>query len=94
MAKYLLTVPDQLAWRLERWLGCALQIAPPGMADGVPVAGLDAVTEDEIAAVTARLAAGGPQYHAGGPGHPLIADPSRPLSESEQVRWREARDGS
>ena len=42
---------------------------PAGLGElGVPVAGLDAVTAEECAAITERLAAGGPIYHAGGPG--------------------------
>jgi hypothetical protein len=65
---YLLIVTDQNAARLESWLGGGLEIRPlsPG-APGVPVAGLDAVTDDELTAVDLRLRTGGPRYHAGGP---------------------------
>lgn len=87
MARYLLTVPDQLVGQLEHWLGGALHIAPPGMSGGVPVAGLDAVTEEEIAPVLARLGSGGPLYHGAPETHPLRADPPRPLSTAEQDRW-------
>ena len=69
MALYLLRVADTDARALERRLGGALRIGPADLGElGVPVAGLDAVTAEECAAITERLATGGPVYHAGGPG--------------------------
>jgi hypothetical protein len=66
--RYLLTVSDADAARLERWLGFRLIITPgTGVSEPVDVAGLDAVTDGELAEVYARLRAGGPLYHATGP---------------------------
>lgn len=68
MAKhYLLTVADEHSRLLEGWLGYGLQIVPNGAPAGIPVAGLDAVTDDEVAGALDRLKHGGPIYHAGGP---------------------------
>ena len=68
MPRYLLTVSDADAARLERWLGFRLIITPgTGVSEPVDVAGLDAVTDGELAEVYARLRAGGPLYHATGP---------------------------
>lgn len=84
MPRYLLTVTEKGAQQLERWVAGALQVMPGagGYSTGVPVAGLDAVTEDETAAIRARLATGGPLYHASGrtsdrseqPGGPCMTD--------------------
>ena len=50
MARYLLTVTDDDAARLERWLGFRLVITPAtGISHGVPVVGLAAVTDREAA---------------------------------------------
>lgn len=99
MPRYLITVTEEDAQRLEKWLGPAfgvfiMPITPDGedlLADlrepdgHVPdyhraeadqrlekvrpaaIAGLDAVTDDELAAVDERLKESGPLYHAGGP---------------------------
>jgi hypothetical protein len=71
-ALYLLTVADEDAARLESWFGGALRIAPASSIlhlTDVTVAGLDAITDEETAAIRARLASGSPPiYHAGGPG--------------------------
>lgn len=61
MAKYLLHVADQHARALERMLGGPLRVAQLDGADGVPVAGLDGVTDEEIAAIRTRLRASGPR---------------------------------
>jgi hypothetical protein len=69
MPRYLLTVSDADAARLERWLGFRLIITPgTGVSEPVDIAGLDAVNDDELSQVDARLRTGGPLYHAGGPG--------------------------
>jgi hypothetical protein len=65
MATYLLTVTDENARQLERWLGGMLHIGPAHPARGVPVAGLDALTEEERLVVRAMLRKRGPFYHSG-----------------------------
>lgn len=81
-ARYLLTVTDETAARLERWLGGKLLISPatpdglmgdvlaPFMGDVGPaeVAGLDAITDAEYKPIGRRLRTSGPLYHQGGPG--------------------------
>jgi hypothetical protein len=81
-ARYLLTLTDEAAALLERWLGGALWVTPATAprADPVPggvllspaprhvtVAGLDAITDAEYEVIGKRLRASGPLYHAGGP---------------------------
>jgi hypothetical protein len=68
-ARYLITVTDANAARLESLLGGGLLITsmPGGPNMGVPIAGLDAVTSDETRPVHDRLRTRGPLYHAGGP---------------------------
>lgn len=81
-ARYLLTITDEDAARLERWLGGALIIGPvmpPGLTgqilrpfmgdvEPVTVTGLDAITDAEYKSIARRLRTSGPPYHAGGPG--------------------------
>lgn len=64
MPRYLLTVTDENARVLEGWLGYSLRIGPNGAPDGITVAGLDAVTDEEVSAIVSRLASGSPLYHA------------------------------
>jgi hypothetical protein len=78
-ARYLLTITDEDAVRLERWLGGQLVISPvlPGGLTGeilkpftgdvepVTVAGLNAITDKEYKVIARRLRTGGPLYHAG-----------------------------
>lgn len=68
-ARYLLTMTDRDAGLLERWLGGEIHIGP-GEAPivAVPVAGLDAITDEEYEVIAGRLRSSGPIYHAGGPG--------------------------
>lgn len=66
MPRYLLKLSDQSARILEGLLGGRLEIGNQDIL--VPVAGLDAVTDEEIEPIQARLRSGGPLYHAGGPG--------------------------
>lgn len=98
MPRYVITVTDEDAARLEKWLGGRIIIMPaydPGLdllaglrtAEGfVPdgkravadeilekvrpagLTGVDAVTDEELTFLDDRLKAGGPLYHAGGPG--------------------------
>lgn len=95
MPRYLLTVSQESAAALEYWLGGQLRIGPAAGTIGVPVAGLDAVTEEEIEPISARLRTGGPLYHTAArrAQHPLDADPPRPLTGPEAHRWKEARRG-
>jgi hypothetical protein len=65
MALYLLRVADRHVARLESLLGGALIISSAQHGDGVLVAALDAVTDEEAAAIRARLATSG--HYAGGP---------------------------
>jgi hypothetical protein len=84
MPQYLLTVSQTAAARMERLSACPLEIIPSNkaLADrNIPVAGLDAVTDDETRMISARLGTSGPFYHAGGP------DGSSPPAEGE---WRRA----
>lgn len=68
MARYLLTVADADAARLERWLGGGLFLASAaGAHQPVTVAGLDAVTDEECEVIARRLRTAGPLYHAVGP---------------------------
>lgn len=68
MARYLLTVTDADAARLERWLGFRTVITPAsGVSEPVTVAGLDAITDEEYEFIARRLRTSGPRYHAGGP---------------------------
>lgn len=66
----MLRIRDADAARLESWCGGRLLITPAGAGQvwPVPVAGLDALTDAEVTVIDARLASGGPTYHAGGPG--------------------------
>jgi hypothetical protein len=69
--RYLIKVTGQGAQLLESWLRGPVCIVPrhgpPGKPGVVDIAGLDAVTDDEIGPALARLRTGGPIYHAGGP---------------------------
>jgi hypothetical protein len=68
MARYLLTVTDDDAERLERWLGTGMFLAAAvGAHQPVTVAGLDAITDEEYEVIARRLRTSGPLYHAGGP---------------------------
>jgi hypothetical protein len=71
-ARYLLTVTDADAARLERWLGFRTVILPAavGAHQPVTIAGLDAITDEEVEFIARRLRTSGPIYHAGGPGRP------------------------
>ena len=99
MPRYLISVTEANAAKLESWLGSKVQIVPflgdppedfltdLRVEDGhipdyhraeadrriarfspVDIAGLDAVTDDELAPILARLRTGGPIYHVKGPG--------------------------
>lgn len=72
MPRYLITVTDAGAEVLESWLGGRVDLipaaGPPGAGGTVPVAGLDAVFDDELEPVLERFRTGGPRYHKGGPG--------------------------
>lgn len=98
MPRYLITVTPACAAVLEGWVGGRLQIVPAPDPLGTPgivtIAGLDAVGFDsELAAVDARLSAGGPRYHApGGPAAPghrtlneILADAIR-AARGDQAR--------
>lgn len=61
--RYVFSVTPADAQQLESWLGFGLAIVPTEQHTGIPVAGLNAVTDAELAAVDARLRATGPVYH-------------------------------
>lgn len=68
-ARYLLTVTDADAARLERWSGFRTVITPAGGgSEPAVIAGLDAITDEEYEFIARRLRTSGPLYHAGGPG--------------------------
>ena len=75
MARYLLTVTDSDAARLERWAGGRKVIAPASGigAEPVTVAGLDAITGEEYEFIARRLRTSGPLYH----GRPAAGKPRR-----------------
>lgn len=63
MPRYLLTIADKDARDLENWLGGGLQIVPgAAVPAGIPIAGLDAVTDHEASPIVSRLASGSPAY--------------------------------
>jgi hypothetical protein len=66
--RYLITVRDEDAGKLEMRLGGALYVAWTRPAGNVLIAGLDAVSDDELTEIDERLRTSGPLYHAGGPG--------------------------
>ena len=72
MPRYLISVTDAGAELLESWLGGRVELVPASLASvlggTVPVAGLDAVFDDELEPVLERFRTGGPRYHKGGPG--------------------------
>ena len=63
-ARYLLTITDEDAVRLERWLGGRLSLAPLAVGRSVTVAGLDAITDEEYEFIGRWLSSSGPLYHA------------------------------
>jgi hypothetical protein len=86
MPRYLLTVSDADAARLERWLGFRLIITPgTGVSEPVDIAGLDAITDEEYQFIGRRLSTSGPLYHAGGPSAhpPVLSPPDREAARSE-----------
>ena len=83
MARYLLTVTDDDAARLERWLGFRAVITPAsGGSEPVAVAGLDAITDEEYEFIARRLRSSGPLYHAGGP-----SSATPPAVSLPELRW-------
>jgi hypothetical protein len=69
-ARYLLTVTDEEARHLEKWLGSVLIIGPAHlqtMGTACFVLGLNAITEQEAEPIVERLRASGIVFHAGGP---------------------------
>jgi hypothetical protein len=68
-ARYLLTITDEDAVRLERWLGSVLIIGPAQLQrEGAAcfVTGLYPVTDEEYEVIGRRLSSSGPLYHAAG----------------------------
>ena len=73
-SRYLITLTDRNAELMERWFGHGVHITPSewlasGVVVAVPVAGLDAITDEEYEHIAQRLRTSGPRYHHGGPGH-------------------------
>jgi hypothetical protein len=92
-ARYLLTITDEDAARLEKWLGGALIIGPAHLQrEGAAcfVAGLDAITEVEAELIARRLSAFGPVYHAGGP----AGDAAHQESDATFRSWKKHDRGS
>lgn len=72
MPRYLISMTQANAARLEAQLGGRIEIVPSTGAlsdkrDGAIISGLDAITDGEYEPVRARLASGVLLYHAGGP---------------------------
>lgn len=71
MPRYLISLTDANAARLEALLGGRIKIEPSygPLADepGIVISGLDAVFGYELQAVDERLRTSGPRYHHGGP---------------------------
>lgn len=91
MPDYLLTVAAAHTKALEQMLGSQLRITQADGPAGIPVAGLNAVTDSETAAIRNRFGVGGPQYHAGGPGTatPLQEADTTPLTDDERAAIRD-----
>jgi hypothetical protein len=89
MPRYLISLTQENARRLEAMLGGRIEIVPSqGPLDGVTgeravVSGLDAITDEEYGPIGRRLSAGCPLYHAGGPGRrePDHEEPALPARE-------------
>ncbi len=80
MPRYLISLTQENARRLEAMIGGRIEIVPSeGPLDGVTgeravVSGLDAITDEEYGPIGRRLSSGGPLYHADRPGGPKRDD--------------------
>lgn len=86
MPRYLITMTEANAARLEALLGGRIAIVPSygPLADAeargeVTISGLDAVFPGEMDDVEQRLRTSGPRYHHGGPGMRPAAVKVRPV---------------
>jgi hypothetical protein len=76
MSRYLVNIAAKDVAAFEKMLGGGMAVVSIG--EGVPIASVDAVFDDELTAVDSRLASSGPRYHGPGPLGDLLAGDQPP----------------